>query len=95
MSDSEPKPKLIQPDTVVNITETSQAPNIGQTFTGSQLEQAMISIVGNPKQNRHWVSSEGVKCQVLSPGGSWTQGTVKFVMVFTPDEPPSDQSVAQ
>ena len=95
MSESQPKPKLIQPDTVVNISETSQAPNIGQTFTGSQLEQAMASIIGNPKQNKRWTSPEGVKCQVLSPGGSWTQGRVQFAMVFTPDEQPSDQNLAQ
>ncbi|MBE9065152.1 hypothetical protein IQ260_00600 [Leptolyngbya cf. ectocarpi LEGE 11479] len=89
MSEPQNKPKIVQSDTVVRLGKDVTAPDIGQTFMGYQAPQVMGSVMTKQQQLTQWTGS-GATCQVLSPGGEWTTGRVKFVMVFTPDEVPTE-----
>ncbi|MFB2838794.1 KGK domain-containing protein [Floridanema evergladense] len=53
-------------------------------------EQAIKYIIGNSIDQRveKW-QKEGVRCEVLQPGGDWQRGKVrmKITLEFCPDEP--------
>ncbi|MBE9065129.1 hypothetical protein IQ260_00475 [Leptolyngbya cf. ectocarpi LEGE 11479] len=89
MSEPQNKPKIVQPDTVVRLNDKNLAPDIGQTFMGAQAAQVMGSVMSKQQQLKPW-TDPGTPCEVLSPGGNWTKGKVQFVMVFTPDEAPTE-----
>ncbi|MFG6098069.1 hypothetical protein SPB21_22590 [Leptothoe sp. ISB3NOV94-8A] len=85
--------EIVDNFSVVRVANSSDFPGVGEVVMGYQSAQIIESIKNDPKQVRRWAS--GVPCQVLTPGGQWTKGTVKFVMQFTPTEQPSDQTDVQ
>lgn len=89
MSDQQNRPRIVQPDTVIRLGPRVPVPEVGQTFMGNQAPQVMHSVLSKQQPPNAW-TGPGTPCEVLSPGGQWTKGAVKFVMVFTPDEAPTE-----
>ena len=87
------EPDIVGKYSVVRVVNTSDFPSVGEVVMGYQSAQIIEAIKNDPKQVKRWTS--GVPCQVLTPGGQWTQGTVKFVLQFTPTGQPSDQPGVQ
>ncbi|EKV02365.1 hypothetical protein Lepto7375DRAFT_4593 [Leptolyngbya sp. PCC 7375] len=87
------EPEIVAPDTVIRLTDNRKLPDVGQTFIGQDASKVAGSVFSDRNNLTSWTS--GVSCKVLSPGGQWIQGRVKFVLQFTPTEQPSDPTDVQ
>ncbi|MBK1987277.1 hypothetical protein A0J48_006965 [Sphaerospermopsis aphanizomenoides BCCUSP55] len=65
-------------------------PNSTQAYLADTLLRIMERWLQNDSRNNRFIIpflTEGLECQVLRPGSTWNNGTLRFRFEFIPDEP--------
>ncbi len=84
--------ELLGKDAIVSIQESDRIIMSHITFKVREFIARMRATLNIGQKWQPW-GSEGVECEVLSPGKDWRKGKVRVTLEFLPDEPETEETL--